>query len=111
MTAYFKQLEPTGAGYRVSRELETEVGEFSSESDRSRYLHSFAEMADRGLFTFDIDTYEREGLAYFLVAEPMEPIVVDALPREIQNILERTQLKDFRFGKDVHIPYQVTLGR
>jgi hypothetical protein len=40
------------------------------ESQEERYLRSFIAMADRGLFSFDIDSYLGPNTAYFRVALP-----------------------------------------
>jgi len=110
VTDYFRQLTPTGAGYQVSGELEKEIGPFESEKKRAQYLSSFSEMADRGLYSFDIDTYVRPGLAYFRVAVPVQPVRLESLPKEVREIVERTQLKGIRLGEASRIDYESTLS-
>ena len=52
-----------------------ELDEQLTEQQRSeRYLHSFVEMADRGLFSFDIETYPTPETCYFRVAIPKGPL-------------------------------------
>src|SRR5262245_966752 len=99
LTDYFKKLVSTGVRYHVSNDLETEVGPFEREAKREQYLAGFVGMAGRGLYSFDIHTYVRPGLAYFCVATPIQPLYVESLPKEIRTIIERTQLKGIRLSE------------
>ena len=110
VTNYFKQLTPTGIGYHVSGDLDKQTGPFESEGKRAQYLSSFSEMAARGLYSFDIDTYVRPGLAYFLVAAPVQPVRLDSVPMDVRAIVERTRLKGIRLGETSLIDYELTLN-
>jgi len=109
VTDYFRQTEPTKERHVVTTDLEKYVGAFESGDKRKQYLSGFTEMADRGLYSFDIDTYERPGLAYFCVAIPLQPLKLDSLPRDIQSIVGRTVLKGIRFQDTRGIEYAGTL--
>jgi hypothetical protein len=109
VTDYFQSLMPTGAGYEVSADLEKEAGPFKSEKERARYLSGIAYLANSGLFSFDIDTYVKPGLAYFRVAVPVQPVRLESLPRKIREIVERTRFEGIRFGETSRIDYELTL--
>ena len=81
-----------------------------TEQQRSeRYLHSFVEMADRGLFSFDIETYPTPETCYFRVAIPKEPLRFTELPKRIRDVLGRTSLKNSALQQSTTIPYTETL--
>jgi hypothetical protein len=75
-----------------------------------RYLHSFVEMADRGLFSFDIETYPTPDTCYFRVAVPKQPLRFADLPEGVRDVLSRTALKDRSFEQCTKIPYSETLN-
>ena len=88
-----------------------EVDEHLAPQQRSvRYLHSFVEMADRGLFSFDIETYPTQETCYFRVAIPKVPLRFSELPESVRRILCRTNLKGRSLGECGTIPYSETLN-
>jgi len=74
-----------------------------------RYLHSFVSMADRGLFSFDIETYSKPETCYFRVAIPKHPICFEDLPERVREIFGRTALKSSSLEECSTIPYSATL--
>jgi hypothetical protein len=106
---YFEEIAPTGAGCNASRNLDEEVGHFKNENERAHYLSNFIEMADKGLYSFDIDTYVKPGLAYYCVAIPNLPLKLESLPQSIRAIISRTFLKGIRFAEISRIDYKFTL--
>jgi hypothetical protein len=110
ITRYFDEIGQTGAGCNVNRNLEKEVGHFKNETERSRYLFDFCRMADKGLYSFDIDTYVRPGIAYFCVAVPSLPLKLESLPPIIRAIIGRTFLKGIQFAEISRIDYEFTLN-
>src|SRR5688572_33264912 len=56
VTDYFKRLPPGDHGYLVEDGFAKETA-FEDDGERTRYLSCFTEMAQRGLYSFDIDTY------------------------------------------------------
>ena len=75
-----------------------------------RYLHSFVAMADRGLFSFDIETYPKPETCYFRVATPKQPLHFADLPAKVREILGRTTLKGNSLEDCSTIPYSATLN-
>ena len=110
VTDYFKQVKPRKAGYSVNADLEKHVGPFENENEKAKYLSDFSEMAVRGLYSFDIDTYVKPGLAYFCVAIPLQPLTLDLLPADIRSIVARTVLKGIRFEETTEIEYASSLA-
>jgi len=83
--------------------------QWRGEREETRYLRDFVAMADRGLFSFDIDSYLTPGIAYFRVACPLSPITVEQLPEEIRQVLARTRLAGMQLRHHSRIPYDLTL--
>lgn len=75
-----------------------------------RYLSSFVAMADRGIFSFDIDSYLKPETSYFRVAIPKHPLCFADLPARVQKVLGRTKLRDQLFDRCSSIPYADTLN-
>ena len=67
-------------------------------------------MADRGLFSFDIDSYLKPDLCYFRVAIPKSPLRFPDLPDKVREILGRTVLRDRYLAVSPAIQYSVTLS-
>lgn len=109
VTDYFRKHAPTTGGHRVSADLGEQIPQWQGESREGRYLDSFVTIADKGLYSFDIDTYLRSGLAYFCVAAPMNPIRLADLPEAIRTIVERTKLKGILLRNCSRIAYESTL--
>jgi hypothetical protein len=79
------------------------------EASETRYLKSFVEMADRGLYSYDIETYVNPATAYFCVAMPTRPIAIEHLPINVRIILKRTVLKGLSLKAIPRIDYEATL--
>jgi hypothetical protein len=99
---FFKGLPAMSSGHFLDSNLEPE-------KRTERQTRSFVDMADRGLFSFDIESYLRLGVPYFRVALPIAPLRLEALPVRIREILCRTVLNDRLLLDSPLIPYQETL--
>jgi hypothetical protein len=88
---YFFDEAQVRTAYSVSDDLENEVGTFKDDKERQRYLHSFAQMAERGLFSFDTKPLGGGPGRYYLVASPRNPLCVDELPPEIAELVCRVR--------------------
>jgi hypothetical protein len=106
VTAFFMGL-PSAGGYEVDPLLDAEIPDANDRGER--YLRDFVQMADRGLFSFDIETYQKPEIAYFRVAIPKHPIKIEHLPVSIRGIVERTALSGRQLNAATRIPYNVTL--
>jgi hypothetical protein len=69
-----------------------------AEAACTTYLRDYAAAASRGLYSFDSEQTGQRPTGYFRVASPSRPLVAEALPREIRDILERTVLAGVAFG-------------
>ncbi len=110
VTDYFTDEAPTRDGHKVDDDLVREVKEWKGEEHESKYLASFVSMADKGLYSYDIETYVRPGLAYFRVAIPLAPLKVNELPDDVRRIVQRTVLQDMSFEGSSRVDYERTLG-
>lgn len=99
---FFEALVPIPEAHRVDERL-------ARERRSKRYLDSFVSMADRGLFSFDIETYLRPGICYFRVALPLVPLRFVDLPDQVKEVLGRTVLKGRLLEECSEIPYAETL--
>jgi hypothetical protein len=108
VTGFFERSLPARCGNAIDDEL-TNV--FPNPKDRGpAYLRDFCNMADRGLFSFDIATYLEPGISYFRVSTPLAPIRLTELPDPIQAIVGRTVLKGRLLHESRKIPYEDTLA-
>lgn len=82
--------------------------QLAPEQRTERVTQSFVEMADRGLFSFDIGPHLRPGICYFRVALPLTPLRVDDLPDHIRDLLSRTVLENRLLVDSPQIPYEET---
>ena len=106
---YFKTEAPVRGAHRVDEDLLCRRPDWKGERNESRYLKSFVAMADRGLFSFDIDSYLKPGIAYFRVACPLSPLGLEQLPEPIRRIIARTRLAGVRLRNESLISYEATL--
>jgi hypothetical protein len=106
---YFKTEAPVRGAHRVDEDLHGFLPGWKGEQNESRYLRSFVAMADRGLFSFDIDSYLKPGIAYFRVACPLSPLGLEQLPEPIRRIIARTRLAGVRLRNQSLISYEATL--
>lgn len=87
------------SGYSVNYGLVDEVARFKDDKERQRYLQSFAQMAERGLFSFDTKPFGSCGGWYHLVASPWNPLRIDELPPEIAALVCRARAdRPFKTG-------------
>jgi hypothetical protein len=105
---YFFEEAPKSVAYTVRAEAERDAGGWGDDSARSRYLKDFVRMASAGLFSYDTQTLDPNG-DYFLVASPVEPLLIDQLPHDIRYLAERTK-SPFRFSGLSHISAAGTRG-
>jgi hypothetical protein len=66
-------------------------------------------MAEKGLYSFDIDSYLGPNICYFRVAVPVQPLRVENLPADIRTIVEKTVLSSMLLRNSATIPYAQTL--
>jgi hypothetical protein len=99
---FFNELTAVHDGLELDEQL-------TPERRTERYLHSFVAMADRGLFSFDIESYVRPEICYFRVAMPKNPIGFADLPNNVRAVLGRTILKEHSLAQSSAIPYSATL--
>jgi hypothetical protein len=107
ITKYFRDELPTKGGYQVDGGLVAEIPDPKNRTER--YLRSFVAMADKGIYSFDIESYLRTGSAYFRVALPLDPLRFIDLPPKVQEIVGRTVLRGKRLSNTSRIPYNETL--
>jgi hypothetical protein len=81
----------------------------NAEQRSERYLRSFVETADKGLFSFDIETYPTPETCYFRVAIPREPLRFAELPERVREVLSRTALKNRSLQQCTKVSYLETL--
>jgi len=107
VTGFFERSLPV----RCAHAIDELTSVFPNPKDRGpAYLRDFCNMADRGLFSFDIATYPEPGISYFRVSTPLEPIRLTELPDPIQAIVGRTVLKGRLLHESRKIPYEDTLA-
>ena len=82
----------------------------TSEHRTERYLHSFVAMADRGLFSYDVETYLTPDTHYFRAAIPKQPLRFLDLPTKVREVLSRTTLSSSSLEECSTIPYLTTLN-
>ena len=99
---FFNKLTAVHDGHELDEQL-------TPERRTERYLHSFVAMADRGLFSFDIESYVRPEVCYFRVAMPKHPLLFSDLPENMRTVLGRTILREHSLAECSAIPYSATL--
>jgi hypothetical protein len=102
---YFEQELWANCGYSVDPELINEVND-----PNERYLKSFVQMAKRGLYSFDIETYISATTNYFRVATPTIPVSANQLPQSLRQVLEKTRWRGTPFHLLSRVPYESTLA-
>jgi hypothetical protein len=100
---FFRALDGATDGHELDPRL-------TSEQRIERYLRDFIAMADRGLYSFDIETYGAPDISYFRVAIPKQPLNLPELPDKVREVLERTRLNGHALRTTADIPYVLTLG-
>ena len=110
ITEYFRSSAPIKGSHHVDDAITNARPDWKGEDNERRYLRSFVSMADRGLFSFDIDTYVEPGLEYFRVACPENPATLDEFPGEVREIVSRTVLRGVRLRSQSRVLYEATLS-
>jgi hypothetical protein len=100
VTRYFEE----SAAHRCRHEVESTISNRNDE----RYLRSFIAMANKGLFSFDIESHLSPAAAYFRVATPTSPTHLSELPTPVGEIVARTRIGG-TFRERLHIPYDETV--
>ena len=111
VTDYFTKRASVRGSHQVDEEsLANSLNrEWKGERLEARYLRDFVSMANKGLFSYDIDSYLRPGICYFRVACPDMPLKLHELPDPIQVIVSRTILKGLRVRNESRVLYDATL--
>ncbi len=104
---FFQKGFEGGRGYKLDVDLSREI---QAPNSGAGYLRDFVYMADKGLYSFDIETYLRPGSYYFRVAVPLIPLQFEELPRHVREILSQTQLTGRLLRDTSRIPYENTLA-
>lgn len=112
VTDYFtKQASVRGSHKVDEHSLASSLNrEWKGERHETRYLCDFVSMANKGLFSYDIEPYLRPGICYFRVACPDVPLEMHELPDHIQTIVSRTTLKGLRLRNEARVSYEATLN-
>jgi hypothetical protein len=107
VTNYFRsELGIIGTHY-IDVRLQEEIPD--AEIRRGRYLQGFVDMSERGLYSYDIDSYLKPNINYFRVALPSKALLVNDLPKHIQEIVGRTVLKGRLLRNSPRIAYESTV--
>jgi hypothetical protein len=107
ITEYFEKKAPIRCVHQVDGDLEKEVPDWKDHA--GRYLRSFVAMADKGLYSYDIESYLKPEISYFRVASPLNPLRLAETPEHVREVLGRTVLKSRLFSKSSRISYGETL--
>ncbi len=104
LTKYFEKDAPIKCGHLMDGDLEAELPNW-----KRLDLRSFIAMADRGLYSYDIESYLKPGICYFRVASPLVPLRLVDIPESIREIVERTALQASQLRSCSRVPYKKTL--
>lgn len=67
------------------------IVEFNSNKERERYLQDFISMSKRGLYSYDKTIPSNfSHKEYHLVSYPEKLLLLDSIPKDIRNVLNRT---------------------
>lgn len=102
LDAFFNQVNSAPDAHELDDQLRPD-------QRTERYLRSFIAMADRGLYSFDIESYLRPEICYFRVAIPKAPLRFIDLPDPVRLVLGRTALTGHLLERCSAIPYSETL--
>ena len=89
-TRYFFDEARVRTAYSVNDEVNAD-GAFQDDKERRRYLQSFVQTAERGLFSFDTKPLVGADGEYCLVASPRNPLRFEELPAEIAELVSRVR--------------------
>jgi hypothetical protein len=109
VTDYFLNRAPVVSEHQINQDIGRNRDDWKGEAAEGRYLKSFVEMADRGLYSYDIETYVNPATAYFCVAVPTRPVSIEHLPENVRIILKRTVLKGLSLKAIPKIDYEPSL--
>jgi len=88
--------------------VETDAGGWDKPGARDRYLKSFAEMARKGMFSYNTQMIHGSRGGYYLVAIPEHPMHIADLPLEIARLVRRVRAP-LLFANTDHIAEADTL--
>jgi len=108
LEAFFEKELTGGYGYTLDADLKTEIPTLKPGMELS--LRDFVRMADKGLYSYDTETYVSPGSYYFRVAVPLLPLRFEELPLRIRDTLSLTQLNGRLLKDSARIPYEDTLA-
>lgn len=100
---FFERSTPIRESHFVDEQI---IDSLRKEKNPERRLRDFVAMADRGLYSYDIESY---GDTYFRVAIPTSPIRIYELPENIQSILKQTHARNILFAISARIAHVATL--
>ena len=104
---HFQERAVPVGGSLIREAVEADAGGWKNSTARERYLKSFDEMAQKGLFSYNTQLVHSTDAKYYLVARPEKPLRAADLPGEVRNLLERTR-SPVRFGETVYLPEATT---
>jgi hypothetical protein len=95
LTDYFKYELCASCEAQISNNIDSQLkGRLPDKSSKSKqtYLRDYCNIAQKGLYSFDLIDRPVRPTGYFLVARPELPIRIANLPTEIQIILKKTRI-------------------
>jgi hypothetical protein len=108
VTDYFENRAPATGTHRTDIASLTDALGTKGAQERAN-LESWLAMADRGLFSFDIEPYVSLRSTYFRVAVPEVPLTILELPSEVRKIVSRTLLREVHLKVQDRVSYEETL--
>jgi hypothetical protein len=105
---FFGTVAPKSSTYFIRDDVEADAGGWKTEGARDWYLKSFAEMASKGMFSYNTQLGYSPDTKYYLVATPDRPLLLVELPPEIRKIVARTRAP-ISFQRTNDLPEDETL--
>jgi hypothetical protein len=87
LTAYFRAAPKNG--HAVASPRLSSQKQFESDAQKAKYLADYAQMGERGFFSFDCIVGPRRPTGYFLVVQPSLPLRLEDLPLRVREIMRR----------------------
>jgi hypothetical protein len=111
VTDYFENNAPIKGSHAVDENSVATALQrnWAGEENEGTYLRTFVAMAEKGLFSFDIEAHLRPGITYFRVAYPEVEITIGGLPDRVANVVSRTVLRGVRLRIQSRVPYDATM--
>lgn len=108
LTQYFLGEANESCGYSIRAEAEADAGGWQKPGARDRFLKSFAEVARKGVFSYNTEMLHGREAKYYLVLIPECPLRVPDLPPEIRKVVSRI-IAPLSFVTAEYIPEADTL--